>query len=227
MTFYTYTALRKRSGTKPLSNPKNCKVQRLIKSLKIRKAPGFDGINNKAIKRFSLPLLGLLIATLTFTLKIAIFSHLERGEGVTLERNLHFKDHIERIRKNAFFYRCRLGAMLGRKSILLLRNKRTIYKMCIRLAMTYMSPVFAHAVPKGLSRIVCTPVCHPVAFDEAVTVFQITALSTRHFFKETCRRRYRRRVTALWVPYEQSPRHKSVTWELQRGRDFWQGCQDT
>ncbi|GBP06727.1 Probable RNA-directed DNA polymerase from transposon BS [Eumeta japonica] len=39
----------------------------------------------------------------------------------------------------------RLGAVLGRKSKLSRRNKRTIYKMCIRTVMTYASPVFAHA----------------------------------------------------------------------------------
>ncbi|GBP71054.1 hypothetical protein EVAR_37894_1 [Eumeta japonica] len=38
--------------------------------------------------------------------------------------------------------------MLGRKSKLSRRNKRTIYKMCIRTVMTYASPVFAHAAQK-------------------------------------------------------------------------------
>ncbi|GBP24721.1 Probable RNA-directed DNA polymerase from transposon BS [Eumeta japonica] len=37
-------------------------VQKLIKELKLRKAPGLDGVNNKAIKCFSLPLLALLVA---------------------------------------------------------------------------------------------------------------------------------------------------------------------
>ncbi|GBP70399.1 hypothetical protein EVAR_45666_1 [Eumeta japonica] len=35
--------------------------------------------------------------------------------GVTLDKNLHFRDHIERVRKTAIFYRARLEAMLGRK----------------------------------------------------------------------------------------------------------------
>ncbi|GBP69983.1 hypothetical protein EVAR_50752_1 [Eumeta japonica] len=43
--------------------------------------------------------------------------------------------------------------MLGRKSKLSKRNKRTIYKMCIRTVMTYASPVFAHAAPKALHRL--------------------------------------------------------------------------
>ncbi|GBP61639.1 Probable RNA-directed DNA polymerase from transposon BS [Eumeta japonica] len=38
------------------------KVQTLVKSLNTRKAPGLDGISNKAIKCFSLPLLSLLVA---------------------------------------------------------------------------------------------------------------------------------------------------------------------
>ncbi|GBP59528.1 28S ribosomal protein S27, mitochondrial [Eumeta japonica] len=33
------------------------------------------------------------------------------------------------------------------------RNKRTMYKMCIRTMMTYASPVFAHAAPKALDRL--------------------------------------------------------------------------
>ncbi|GBP97033.1 Probable RNA-directed DNA polymerase from transposon BS [Eumeta japonica] len=73
--------------------------------------------------------------------------------GVTLDKTLHFRDHIERVRNTALFYKARLGAMLGRKSKLSRRNKRTIYKMCIRTVMTYASPVFAHAAPKALHRL--------------------------------------------------------------------------
>ncbi|GBP60105.1 Probable RNA-directed DNA polymerase from transposon BS [Eumeta japonica] len=58
---------------------------------------------------------------------------------VTLDKNLHFRDHIERVRNTALFYKARLEAMLGRKSKLSRRNKRTIYKMCIRTVMTYVS----------------------------------------------------------------------------------------
>ncbi|GBP42721.1 hypothetical protein EVAR_23359_1 [Eumeta japonica] len=36
--------------------------------------------------------------------------------GVTLDKNLHFRDHIERVRNTALFYKGRLGAVLGRKS---------------------------------------------------------------------------------------------------------------
>ncbi|GBO99283.1 RNA-directed DNA polymerase from mobile element jockey [Eumeta japonica] len=73
--------------------------------------------------------------------------------GVTLDRNLNFRDHIARVRKTALFYTARLGALLGRKSKLSRRNKRTIYIMCIRTVMTYASPVFAHAAPKALERL--------------------------------------------------------------------------
>ncbi|GBP22447.1 Probable RNA-directed DNA polymerase from transposon BS [Eumeta japonica] len=73
--------------------------------------------------------------------------------GATLDKNLHFRYHIERVRNTALFYNARLGAMLGRKSKLSRRNKRTIYKMCIRTVMTYASPVFAHAAPKALHRL--------------------------------------------------------------------------
>ncbi|GBP88556.1 Probable RNA-directed DNA polymerase from transposon BS [Eumeta japonica] len=73
--------------------------------------------------------------------------------GVTLDKNLHFREHIARVRKNTLFYIARLGAMLGRKSKLSRRNKRALYKMCIRTVMTYASPVFAHADPKVLYRL--------------------------------------------------------------------------
>ncbi|GBP73947.1 RNA-directed DNA polymerase from mobile element jockey [Eumeta japonica] len=73
--------------------------------------------------------------------------------GVTLNRNLLFREHIARVRKTALFYRARLGTMLGRKSKLSKRKKRTIYKMCIRTVMTYASPVFAHAAPTALDRL--------------------------------------------------------------------------
>ncbi|GBP68522.1 Probable RNA-directed DNA polymerase from transposon BS [Eumeta japonica] len=72
---------------------------------------------------------------------------------VTLDKNLHFREHIARVRKNSLFYTARLGAMLGRKSKLSMRNKRTLYKMCIRTVMTYASPVFAHADSKVLYRL--------------------------------------------------------------------------
>ncbi|GBP31285.1 Probable RNA-directed DNA polymerase from transposon X-element [Eumeta japonica] len=43
--------------------------------------------------------------------------------------------------------------MLGRNSKLSLRNKRTLYLMCIRTVLTYASPVFAHAAPKTLKKL--------------------------------------------------------------------------
>ncbi|GBP89980.1 Probable RNA-directed DNA polymerase from transposon BS [Eumeta japonica] len=72
--------------------------------------------------------------------------------GVTLDKNLHFREHIARVRR-MLFYTARLGAMLGRKSKLSRRNKLTLYKMCIRTVLTYASPVFAHAAPKALHRL--------------------------------------------------------------------------
>ncbi|GBP69987.1 Probable RNA-directed DNA polymerase from transposon BS [Eumeta japonica] len=67
-----------------------------------------------------------------------------------IDRQLHFKDHIARVRKLALFYLYRLYGMIGRKRKMSLRNKRTIYTMCIRPVMTYASPVFAHAQTDAL-----------------------------------------------------------------------------
>ncbi|GBP00168.1 hypothetical protein EVAR_62497_1 [Eumeta japonica] len=56
-------------------------VQLLVRSLKTRKAPGLDGVSNKAIKCFPQQLLSLLVAILMRAFKIVISSSLERGGG--------------------------------------------------------------------------------------------------------------------------------------------------
>ncbi|GBP38207.1 RNA-directed DNA polymerase from mobile element jockey [Eumeta japonica] len=70
--------------------------------------------------------------------------------------SLHFLEFIEGVRKIAISYRGRLGAVLGRKRELSLRNKHTIYKMCIRPGITCASPVFARAAPKALNSLQVT-----------------------------------------------------------------------
>ncbi|GBP89456.1 RNA-directed DNA polymerase from mobile element jockey [Eumeta japonica] len=81
------------------------------------------------------------------------WQHTYKYLGITLDRNLHFRDHIKRVRKTAIFYQSRLKGMLGRNSKLSLRNKRTLYLMCIRTVLTYASPVFAHAAPNRLKKL--------------------------------------------------------------------------
>ncbi|GBP03443.1 hypothetical protein EVAR_91013_1 [Eumeta japonica] len=66
-------------------------VQLLVRSLKTRKAPGLDGVSNKAIKCFPQQLLSLLVAILTRAFKIVISSRLERGGG-----NRHERTHSTR-----------------------------------------------------------------------------------------------------------------------------------
>ncbi|GBP43072.1 Probable RNA-directed DNA polymerase from transposon BS [Eumeta japonica] len=70
--------------------------------------------------------------------------------GITIDKHLHFRGHIARVKKLALFYLSRLYGMIGRKSKMSLRNKRTTYTMCIRPVMIYASPVFAHARPDRL-----------------------------------------------------------------------------
>ncbi|GBP83142.1 Probable RNA-directed DNA polymerase from transposon BS [Eumeta japonica] len=81
------------------------------------------------------------------------WQHTYKYLGITLDRNLHFRDHIKRVRKTAIFYQSRLKGMLGRNSKLSLRNKRTLYIICIRTVLTYAFPVFAHAAPKALKKL--------------------------------------------------------------------------
>ncbi|GBP49013.1 RNA-directed DNA polymerase from mobile element jockey [Eumeta japonica] len=73
--------------------------------------------------------------------------------GITLDKHLHFKDHIKRVRQNAQLYLSRLSGMIGKKSKMSLRNKCTLYKVCIRPVMKYAAPVFAHANPKALYQL--------------------------------------------------------------------------
>ncbi|GBP85476.1 RNA-directed DNA polymerase from mobile element jockey, partial [Eumeta japonica] len=70
--------------------------------------------------------------------------------GIMLDKHLHLRNHIQRVKKLAIFYMSRLSGMIGRKSKMSLRNKRTLYTMCIRPVMTYACPVFAHAAPTAL-----------------------------------------------------------------------------
>lgn len=65
--------------------------------------------------------------------------------GVTLDSRLTFRPHVDRVTSTARFYMNRLGSMLGRGSRMSLRNKLTLFKVCIRPVLTYASPVFAQA----------------------------------------------------------------------------------
>ncbi|GBP28202.1 hypothetical protein EVAR_76297_1 [Eumeta japonica] len=66
---------------------------------------------------------------------------------VTLDK-IYTSEIISSVLEYCTFYKARLGAMLGRKSKLSRRNKRTIYKMCIRTVMTY--PCLRSRRPKAL-----------------------------------------------------------------------------
>ncbi|GBP88720.1 Probable RNA-directed DNA polymerase from transposon BS [Eumeta japonica] len=79
--------------------------------------------------------------------------HKYKHLGITLDKHLHFKDHIKRVRQNAQLYLSRPSGMIGKKSKMSLRNKCTLCKVCIRPVMTYAAPVFAHADPKALTQL--------------------------------------------------------------------------
>ncbi|GBP61133.1 RNA-directed DNA polymerase from mobile element jockey [Eumeta japonica] len=69
--------------------------------------------------------------------------------GITLDKHLHFKDHIKRVRKNVQLYLSRLSG----KRKMTLRKKCTPYKVRVRSMMTYAAPVFAQANPNILYQL--------------------------------------------------------------------------
>lgn len=73
--------------------------------------------------------------------------------GVTLDSWLTFTPHINQITRTARFYLGRLNGMIGRHSKMSLRNKRTLYKVCIRPVLSYASPVFAHTSQLNIHRL--------------------------------------------------------------------------
>ncbi|GBP22157.1 Probable RNA-directed DNA polymerase from transposon X-element [Eumeta japonica] len=73
--------------------------------------------------------------------------------GVTLDKHLHFRDHVARVSKLTKFYQSRQFGKIGRKSKMSLRNKRTLYLMCIRPVMTNTCPVFARAAPNIIKKL--------------------------------------------------------------------------
>ncbi|GBP50466.1 hypothetical protein EVAR_96702_1 [Eumeta japonica] len=69
----------------------------------------YSKIRSQHIVDFDNPNLKLLNANIPWQRN---YKYLE----VALDKNLHFRDHIERVRKTAIFYTARLGAMRGRKT---------------------------------------------------------------------------------------------------------------
>ncbi|GBP94505.1 hypothetical protein EVAR_86172_1 [Eumeta japonica] len=71
---------------------------------------------------------------------------------VTLDK-IYTSEIISSVLEILHFLQSKARGSARYKSKLSRRNKRTIYKMCIRTVMTYASPVFAHAAPKALHRL--------------------------------------------------------------------------
>ncbi|GBP08248.1 RNA-directed DNA polymerase from mobile element jockey [Eumeta japonica] len=97
--------------------------------------------------------------------KRSIFRHLPKAIDELGQWFRKWRIEVNRI--------ARLGAMLGRKSKLSRRNKRTLYKTCIRTVMTYASPVFAHADSKVLYRDMELPTLTKYMKDASKRFFDI------------------------------------------------------
>ncbi|GBP13417.1 RNA-directed DNA polymerase from mobile element jockey [Eumeta japonica] len=62
-------------------------IKGLVKNLKTRKAPGLDGISNKAIEFFYLPLLTLLVAIFNACLKKCYFPEMWKDADIPYHRH--------------------------------------------------------------------------------------------------------------------------------------------
>lgn len=64
--------------------------------------------------------------------------------GVTFDNKLTFAPHIKRVRNKAAFVLGRLYPMINAKSRMSLRNKITLYKMCVRPILSYANVCFSY-----------------------------------------------------------------------------------
>lgn len=117
--------------------------------------------------------------------------------GVTLDRKLTFRPHIKRVRNRAKFILGRLGILLNKNSKLSLRNKRTLYKTCVRPIMTYASVVFSHAAKSLLYSLQVVQnsftrraVGAPWFVRNIDLHSDLDLQSISHFFKQTNRRHF-------------------------------------
>ncbi|GBP89060.1 Probable RNA-directed DNA polymerase from transposon BS [Eumeta japonica] len=76
-------SLEPRDDLSPISLDK---VQKLVKNLNAKKAPGMDGISNKAIKCFPIALLSLLVAIFNACLKNCYFLRLEGSRVIGIHK---------------------------------------------------------------------------------------------------------------------------------------------
>lgn len=72
--------------------------------------------------------------------------------GVTLDSKMTFSKHVTKVRNRAAFVLGRLNPMIG-NARMSLRNKLTLYKLCVRPIMTYAGVVFSHIAPSHINRL--------------------------------------------------------------------------
>ncbi|GBP16386.1 Probable RNA-directed DNA polymerase from transposon BS [Eumeta japonica] len=112
----------------------------------------FNYIKRK--KKFTVP---YNVATLSIDNAPIPKQHNYKYLGVTLDKHVHFQDHVARDSKLTKFYPSRLYGMIGRKSKMSLHNKRTLYLMCIRPVITTKPPQPTHNVGRNLRATAGTP----------------------------------------------------------------------
>lgn len=73
--------------------------------------------------------------------------------GVTLDRKLTFKTHINNTRKNAFAAKRIISPYLEKTTPLSQKTKKQLYKAYVKLILLYASPVWSSASENNLQRL--------------------------------------------------------------------------
>ncbi|GBP47269.1 Probable RNA-directed DNA polymerase from transposon BS [Eumeta japonica] len=206
-------------------------IQKQIKSLKIKKTPGLNGITWKEAIVIGIPKPGKPRDLPASYLPISLLSRLEKlfektiktRSRVTLDKYLHFRHHVSRVSKLTKFHQSRLSGMIGRKSKMTLRKKCTLYLICIRPIMAYACPVSAHAAPNIIKkkRVVSWDTSHVLVHEFMSIYYALAGWSGNRERDERTKRRRKRKPRPL--PYEPPPVHNF----LRRPRNILSDPPDT
>lgn len=100
--------------------------------------------------------------------------------GVTLDKKLNLKLHIDNTRKKAIKSMSALYPLISRRSTLNIKNKLLLYKAVIRPIMSYASPIWRRAAPTNRKKLQivqnkCLKIIHNLPWRTSTTELHMTA----------------------------------------------------